>query len=293
MSRTRLTGPRTNRTRSILKQPTLQFALWIGRGLVGLSLLSGSLALAAPSVSPSAPAPPSAPRKKTLARAITLIGKPRVELTGEIFDLKASDHPLVFRLQKTRQATSEGIEFVKTRYETPEGEEVAVERLYYQGGKLFRYELDYAWIEQSFAIDIQEWTTDYKRLFWEDQKYVEVKEGIKPNVLVGGQIVEFVRMNWGALREGKDIAFRFAIPDRQETFGFEFSKWEDSTVPEGQMGVTMAPSAFFISIFVSPLHLYGDLKTGKILRVVGRTFLHHRTPNGLKILQGDMVLKYP
>ncbi len=249
-----------------------------------------SIAVSAQEAQAQAPAP--VVTEKSLFRPITPVGKPRLEVQGEIFDLENPAHPLMFRLAKTRQATKEGPELVQTDYETPEGEKVAIERLYYDGEKLIRYELDYHWIKESFAIDIQEWTIDYKQLQLGPKRILAAQEGIKHNIVAGGHIVDFVRNSWGNLRERKKVNFRFAIPDRRETFGFELTRWDNSEVPKGLMGVKMSPANFFVAMFVPPLKFYGDPESGKVFRVVGRTFLHKRTPEGLKTLQGDMVLKY-
>jgi hypothetical protein len=228
-----------------------------------------------------------------IAKTVTLIGKPKPEVEGALADL---DHPemILFLFRRVRQSTQEGLEQIRTTYMTSAGEGIAEERFYENRGKVIRYELDFNWIHESYAVDLLDQELHYELFNSESGKHKTRTERLKPDqtVIIGGGIVDYVHQQWSELSNEKKVKFRFAIPDLQDTFSFDLNAWKNETVPASMRGVKMKPSSLILDLIVGNLKLHIDPQSGRAVRVLGRSFLLKKTDKGLKPLFADMQLRY-
>jgi hypothetical protein len=71
-------------------------------------------------------------------------------------------------------------------------------------------------------------------------------------VVVAPTFYGFVAQHWPRLLDGHTVAFRYAVPERLETIGFEVSRVE---APAGLVRIRMKASSPLIALFVAPIFI--------------------------------------
>jgi hypothetical protein len=162
---------------------------------------------------------------------------------------------------------------VTNTYTTPTGEVVAIETTEFSDikmEKLKRYSMDQKQLKTNGVLEVKGETVQFN--FDREGKKKDDTEKVNPNdVIVGPAVVPHLRANWDKLKKGETVKRRFAVLDRLETVGFEFSKERDAEVDgEKAVVIKMKPTSFIIAAIVDPLHFYMRADGSELLRIDGR-----------------------
>lgn len=122
----------------------------------------------------------------------------------------------------------------------------------------------------------------------EPEESVETPEGCW---ISGPALEPFFREHWNELLTGKTVFCEVVAIDRQKLYGFDF-RAEATGKINGREAVLveMAPTNLFVSMGMKPIRIFVDLKSGRLLRWVGRTPLHVRDGDELDSL--DAIVNF-
>jgi hypothetical protein len=205
---------------------------------------------------------------------------PELRLTAKYYPLSA-EKTGVAGLAPTYEYKSEaetiGSDYVlKNTYTYPEnGPVLAIETIHLEKdefGKLKSYELDQRQLETKGKVEIKDGKAFFS--YTAKDKTKTDDEKISQAFLVGPMILPFLRSNREQILSGKAASARFAVVDRRESVGFEFTK-ENETMVAGETlhVIKMRPSSTLIAALVDPLRFYITTDWKHLREVHGRTLL--------------------
>ncbi len=94
---------------------------------------------------------------------------------------------------------------------------------------------------------------DVVTLRWlQDDRERMAQERLTLPVVVGPTLFGFVREHWAPLLAGRTVPFRFAVPERLETIGFEVERISPPQA-DGDIHVEMRASSSLMRLFVKPI----------------------------------------
>ncbi|MES2855989.1 MAG: hypothetical protein V4692_09000 [Bdellovibrionota bacterium] len=173
---------------------------------------------------------------------------------------------------KSELDKSSGHPVVTNTYTTPAGEVVAIETAEFSDDKMNnikRYAMDQKQLKTKgeLVVEGDKGKFDFDR----DGKKKNDVEKVGDDLIVGPSVVSHLQSNWDKILKGETIKRRFAVLDRIETVGFQFSKERDAEV-DGQKAVVvkMKPTSFVIAAIVDPLMFYMKADGSDLLRIDGR-----------------------
>jgi len=103
------------------------------------------------------------------------------------------------------------------------------------------------------------------------QKSIQVPE---PCIINGGVGI-FIKQNWEKLMAGNRLAINMVIPARLDYYGFVVYGDVTKTLPIGETGgretkaIVVAPTSSILKFLISPIVIYYDVKTLRMIRYQG------------------------
>ncbi|MCX7978192.1 MAG: hypothetical protein N2578_04235 [Bdellovibrionaceae bacterium] len=108
-------------------------------------------------------------------------------------------------------------------------------------------------------------------------KTKKAEETLQQPLVASINILYFIRNNWNRLMAGESVPVRFAVWDRRETVGFEFTKMgTKSHGGQELVEIRMKPSSFIIAALVDPIYMWFTADGSKIQLLKGRVPLKKR-----------------
>lgn len=182
--------------------------------------------------------------------------------TGEVFD---KDNKQVFDYERFEDKIGDKI-LGRAVYKSLDGQEVFVEKIESVNDKLVRLDIEQKQLEQEASIIVKKGTLHFN-LKKPGKKMSTSTESYKDNFIVGLEIVPYVQKHWDKLSKGDDLSIRLGVWNRQESIGFDLSKYK---MENGNMVVKMSASSMFIRALVSPMYFVFDSQTKELSSYSGR-----------------------
>ena len=94
--------------------------------------------------------------------------------------------------------------------------------------------------------------------------------------VIGPTLLSYLRAHWkSAVEEQKPLKVMFGLPERQDSYEFEFNREGIEKTADGRTRVRMSlqPTAFFLKLFVGKIKFVFDGDTQKLLEIDGRNRL--------------------
>jgi len=80
---------------------------------------------------------------------------------------------------------------------------------------------------------------------------------LAPNLLIGDQVMDYLRANWDKVSTGKVLKVKYIALSRLESIDFEFVKTAEEVIKgKNTLKVKMSPSSWLISKLVDPIFFY-------------------------------------
>lgn len=181
---------------------------------------------------------------------------------------------------------------VKNIFTSPEGAEVVVEDVEFDGARLKSYRQQQKQVGADGKVEVQG-----DRLVFTLAKggsSSTASEARKDNFVVGPSLIPFLLERWEAVAAGKPIDVRFAVVDRKETLGFTLKKQKE--IDRGgrrAFVVRMKPTSFVIAALVDPLYFTLDAETGRLLELEGRVLPKKKVGEKWADLDAVTLYEYP
>jgi hypothetical protein len=209
-------------------------------------------------------------------------------LKAKVYDLDKKDILYTYDHKTEGEGTHKTINNV---YAGTDGNPVVVEKAVVDGTKPVSYEVSQKQLKTEGKIEVN----GDKVLFsyTKDGKTKTSNENLKSNFVIGPTLVPYMRANWEALMNGKEVDIRFGVVDRLETVGFTFKKIEEKDY-NGQKAVVirMKPSSFLIAALVKPLMFTLSRDNERLLEIRGRTLPKMKSGDAFKNLDATIVYQY-
>lgn len=170
------------------------------------------------------------------------------------------------------------------------GDEVALREVTRtRNGDLLEYKIEQLQTKEKARIEIRDGQVFFEKT-GADGKSKSSTEKIKNlPVIVTSNLLMFVQKNWDRLEKEKELEFRLAVWDRQETVGFEMIREKVESTPYGQaLKVKMKPSSFVIAALVKPIEFWFSLDGTKLLMMKGRVGPKQKVGSDWEPLDGEV-----
>lgn len=232
-----------------------------------------------------------------LVAALLFFALPAQGATGDMSTFKAkildkkNRENLLFNFK--HETKVEGAErTVKNTFLSPEGTEVAVENVVFEGDKLKSYQQLQKQVGSDGKIEIQGDQVVFTQT--QNGKTSSDKEKLKDNFVVGPTLIGYLQARWDEVMAGKTVNVRFGVIDRKETVGFSLKKEKDTEYGgKKAIVVKMKPTSFIIAALVDPLLFTLDAETGRVLELEGRVVPKLKDGDKWKDLDAVSVYEYP
>lgn len=214
--------------------------------------------------------------------------------TGKIFEMNSNKQKLLFTYQHETANKGE-MRVVTNTYKDKDGGVAAVETIEWvkdgANEKVRRYHMSQKQLQAEGDVEVK----DGKIVFTyvRDGKEKKYDEKLTDDFIVGPSITAYLQRNWAAIARGDHIKARLAVPDRQETLGFEYFKDGEETL-NGQKAfvIKMKPANFMIAAIVKPLFFLYTPDGARLLEVRGRTQVKQNVDGKWKDLDAVTVYEY-
>lgn len=219
---------------------------------------------------------------------------PEEKLTAKIFDKDSNKQKLLFNYKHDSE-TKGDLRTVTNTFTDPEGKVAAVETAEFvkSGGeeKVRLYKMSQKQLGAEGSVEVKDGTANFS--YTKDGKTKTSSEKVGDDFIVGPSLVAHLQKNWDKIAKGETIKTRFAVLDRTETVGFQFSKEKEADI-NGQKAfvIKMKPSSFLIAALVDPLHFYMTPDGKRLLELHGRTQVKRGEPGKWKDLDAVTVYEY-
>lgn len=226
--------------------------------------------------------------------ALPVLAAPALGFTGKIYDIDSNKQKLLFTYKHEFEAKDTG-RLVSNTISDLDGKPVVVETAqFFKVGdkeKIQVYRMSQKQLGTEGSVEIKDGEAHFS--YTKDGTTKTAKEKAGDDFITGPSLVAYLREHWGAIKAGKAVKARFAVLDRLETVGFEFSK-ESETDLNGTKAIVvkMKPSSFIIAALVKPLHFYLAEDGSRLLELRGRTQAKRNEGGKWKDLDAVTVYEY-
>lgn len=140
--------------------------------------------------------------------------------TGRIYDLKQRTR-LLFLFERQVEGPPD-MQHVVVRFFSPGGKELVHEEVDYRGARFQRYTVDKLQTGEHAEIVVNNGKIRFR---YRDKNRKEKRntETWDESVIVIDELPRFIQQNWTSLKAKKSVPFRFVVPQRAGTVGFELS----------------------------------------------------------------------
>lgn len=216
-----------------------------------------------------------------------------LRLTGQIFPLKGAQTTPIFEFRSEAEV-KDGRYVMTGTFTARDGSVALIERTELEGdndqGRLLKYTSEQKQLGSLGVLEIKDGKAHFTYTI--DGKTKTDDEKLSDNFVVGPTLVRHMRAHWSELMAGGKLRLRFAVIDRRESVGFEFSKEREVEINGKKLVVIkMRPSSFVISALVDPLHFYMQPDGSNLDRLEGRTPLKLKEGEKFKDLDALTVYK--
>lgn len=219
-----------------------------------------------------------------------------VKLTGKIFEAESAKQSLLFTFRGEADIKP-GLKVLTTTYTSSEGKVAAIETTEFaidasgqERVSSFRLNQKQLGAEGSIEIKNGRATFTYTRDGRSKTKAMDAGD----DFVVGPGVFNFLRGHWTEILAGKKLKVRFAVLERLETIGFEFSKDKDVRLNgKPAVVVKMKPSSLLVSALVDPIRFYISADATHLLEIHGRSTLKRELNGGLKDFNAVTVFEVP
>jgi hypothetical protein len=140
--------------------------------------------------------------------------------TGKVYDLKQKNKVL-FLFERQVEGPPDK-QHVVVRFLSPSRKELVHEEVDYEGRRFREYTVDKFQTGEHAEVLVDSGKIQF---LYKDRERQEKRntETWSASVIVIDELPWFIRQNWQSLKAGRSVPFRFVVPDRAETVGFELS----------------------------------------------------------------------
>ncbi len=214
-----------------------------------------------------------------------------VNYSATLFEQKSNREKKLYTFQ-VEDTNPEAGEF-QTTYKDLDGNIVVQEKSTVKGSTLVKTEIEQKQLGQKGIIEVKDDKAFFTKVM-PDGKSSTKEEKLGKTFVAAANFQKFVRDNWSEVAAGKEVEFRYAVWDRQETVGFEIQKiGEDKVGDQPVLTLKMKPSNFFISKLVAPIIFKFAADGSKLLEMNGRVPPKRKDGNNWKDLDAEVVYSYP
>ncbi len=211
---------------------------------------------------------------------------------GQVFELKGPEDKPIALFSKDVQK-KEGLTVSTSVYTDPAGKELVreVTELEKAGDKdrVKSYKISQKQLGAEGVVEVKEGKAHFS--YTRDGKTKTSQESVGEDFIVGPFIVDYIQRYWSEISGGKKIKARLAVPDRQETVGFEYTReGEEDVNGQKTVVVKMKPSSIIISALVDPLRFYFTPDGKRLIQMRGRTQVKRQ--DGSKFKDMDAKTNY-
>lgn len=218
-------------------------------------------------------------------------GTVRADFSGSIYEKDSKKQTELYKIQVEEKKDGEK-DTVRTTYKDSHGVVALEQSVVLKGDDLLREEVDQKQLEQKGLIEVKDDTIFFSKTVKGETKTKKEKKG--DTLVSSGNFQRFVRAHFAELKDGKTVAFRFAVWDRQETVGFELFKINEDKVGDKPVVVLkMKPSSFIIAALVKPLIFKFAADGSHLLEMVGRVAPKLKKGDDFKDLDAEVSYIYP
>jgi hypothetical protein len=213
-----------------------------------------------------------------------------VPFTAKVYELGSNQKKLLFEVARTESGAPDHLK-ASTRFTTPDGKPVVTEEAEIAGGRIRKYAVNQLQTGESGGYEVRGGKVHFT---WVKGNDADSDEEDATDALISGPTtMDFLAAHWPAILAGQDVEARFAVPERQETVGFEFFKvGEEMRDGRAVVQVKMKPTSFLIAAIVDPLRFWIDRETVRLVELRGRTLPKVKIGGKWKDLDADIVYRY-
>jgi hypothetical protein len=188
---------------------------------------------------------------------------------GEMFSLE-NPTKLIYTFDRVPVTEGPFLKAIRS-FKDPAGGIVALEELFYEGGKVKKMTVDMRQVSETGSFELKDGRIFFS--YTKDGKTKTDDEKIEEPMLVADNMAPFIKDHWDKLGKGETIKFRLPVPSRLETVGFKFQKDGESTFDGKPVDlVKMSPSSAIIAMLVKPIYFSVERAESRhVVKVVGRT----------------------
>ncbi len=165
-------------------------------------------------------------------------------------------------------------------YLRPDGTPATVEKVNIVNGEFSAYNVEFTDSECGCQLD-----RSGDAVTFSFTRGNTAKKGVRAyerTLVTGPTLNKFIIDNWPTLRAGKRVEFHFPAMPLQQIVKFHFDRHDKSPFArEGTVVLKMDVNNVFIRLFVDPVDLVLDERTGRLLEIHGKSLLE-RVVNGKK-----------
>jgi len=199
--------------------------------------------------------------------------------------------PVLFTQTQTETRSGDTVTGIRRVYFAPDGKEVAVEEVAFEGGKVKTFRFEQKQVNEQGSLEVKDGQVHFS--YTADGKTKTDSEALTPDFVVSPLLIAYLRTGWPALLEGKTLKARLAVLDRRETVGFQFTKVGETALNgRAVVLVQMKPSSFIIAALVKSIRLTLDKETARLAEYSGRVVPKQQVNGKWETLDADVVYKY-
>jgi hypothetical protein len=221
-------------------------------------------------------------------------------LTGTVYETGSAHKKILFKFQRSATRSGSTVR-VERKFILPDGSNAATENIVYEAGQMISCEIKELQASLWGNIQIQ---GDSKKPARQkitinhghdgDAKKAGTTEDMSRDVLIDDSIYPFIMAHWDELMRGTSVKFQFVSLEWEKTFGFKFSKADESNRNGTPMvTIRMEPTNFLVASFMDPLVFTVEKNAPhRVVEYLGRTTPRIKSGKSWKYLDADTVFDW-
>jgi 5S rRNA maturation endonuclease (ribonuclease M5) len=213
---------------------------------------------------------------------------------AKIYALGKTDAPALFNQRIETKDMGSGITHESATITDPSGILVLTEDSDYRGEELIHQMIKKFQTNEAYEVLVDGKKVTFRSFQIKDDKLIPVdheKSEIPGGEFITGPVLEpFIQKHWQEFQKGDTIHVRLGVLELAETVGFKFWQYAQTKIADKPLiDIRMKASSIFIAMAVSPVDLFFDPATKRLIRFKGRTPLKMKSNGKLVPLDADII----
>jgi hypothetical protein len=205
-------------------------------------------------------------------------------MTATLYEIGSQRKVVLFRWELDRQNDA----VWTSRYRTLAGDLAAEDRVFWEGGRVARYEYVRPTIGERAQVERKDGKVFYTQFI--DGRTRHASEADAPNYAVGSTLIPYVQSHWHDIVAGRRLVIRYGVPDQLRSFEFEAEQDRSRSSSKDSIVVRVRPASGFIRLFVDPVYVAFSPDGRELLALTGRVLPMDRRKGRLHPFDAEMIV---